>query len=464
MSDVTTTDLYEVTMAMSYLREDMQAPATFSLFVRGLPSGRGFLVAAGLEPALEFLARYRVEQDDIEEFAHALHRPAQDLEPLLGLSFEGEVRAVPEGHVVFAGEPLLEVTAPLPQAQLVETYLLNQLCHQTVVASKAARCVLAAAGRPVVDFSLRRTHGPWAGLQAARLGALVGFAGTSNVAAATALGIPASGTMAHSYIEAFSGEEVAFRAFAHAHPGPVTFLVDTYDTEEGVRIAARVLAELRRGPGCAIRLDSGDLDTLSRRSRAILDAAGLDDVRIVASGGLDEYGVDRLVRAGAPIDVYAVGTKVGVAADAPYLDAAYKLVEYDGHPVMKLSSAKVTAPGRKQVFRRAGRPDVIALAGEEPPDSAQPLLRTVMRGGRRISSPDHWRDARKRFREDIAALPGPALRIKDPEPVRPVWSEALARLTASVRADIEARLRPEGRVAPSGEAVSRSVPLSAHTH
>ncbi|MER6682682.1 nicotinate phosphoribosyltransferase [Streptomyces olivaceoviridis] len=464
MSDVTTTDLYEVTMAMSYLREDMRAPASFSLFVRDLPSGRGFLVAAGLESALDFLGHFRVGRDDIEEFADALHRPVRDLEPLLGLSFEGEVRAVPEGHVVFAGEPLLEVTAPLPQAQLVETYLLNQLCHQTAVASKAARCVLAAAGGPVVDFSLRRTHGPWAGLQAARLGALVGFAGTSNVAAAVALGIPASGTMAHSYIEAFPGEEEAFRAFAHAHPGPVTFLVDTYDTEEGVRIAARVLAELRRGPGCAIRLDSGDLDELSRRSRAILDAAGLTGVRIVASGGLDEYGVDRLVRAGAPIDVYAVGTKVGVAADAPYLDAAYKLVEYDGHPVMKLSSAKVTAPGRKQVFRRPGQPDVIALAGEEPPEAAQPLLRTVMRDGRRTWSPDHWQDARKRFREDLAALPGPVLRIEDPEPVPPVWSKALTRLTASVRTDIEARLRPEGRVAPAGTPISRSVPLSARTH
>ncbi|AEY94047.1 nicotinate phosphoribosyltransferase [Streptomyces hygroscopicus subsp. jinggangensis 5008] len=464
MSDVTTTDLYEVTMAMSYLREDMRAPASFSLFVRDLPSGRGFLVAAGLESALDFLGHFRVGREDIEEFADALHRPVRDLEPLLGLSFEGEVRAVPEGHVVFAGEPLLEVTAPLPQAQLVETYLLNQLCHQTAVASKAARCVLAAAGGPVVDFSLRRTHGPWAGLQAARLGALVGFAGTSNVAAAVALGIPASGTMAHSYIEAFPGEEEAFRAFAHAHPGPVTFLVDTYDTEEGVRIAARVLAELRRGPGCAIRLDSGDLDELSRRSRAILDAAGLTGVRIVASGGLDEYGVDRLVRAGAPIDVYAVGTKVGVAADAPYLDAAYKLVEYDGHPVMKLSSAKVTAPGRKQVFRRPGQPDVIALAGEEPPEAAQPLLRTVMRDGRRTWSPDHWQDARKRFREDLAALPGPVLRIEDPEPVPPVWSKALTRLTASVRTDIEARLRPEGRVAPAGTPISRAVPLSARTH
>lgn len=266
MSEVTTTDLYEVTMSMSYLREGMRAPATFSLFVRDLPPDRGFLVAAGLEPSLDYLSRFRVGPHDVEEFAEALHRPASDLEPLLGLGFDGEVRAVPEGRVVFAGEPLLEVTAPLPQAQLVETYLLTQLCHQTAVASKAARCVIAAAGRPLVDFSLRRTHGPQAGFQAARLGAMVGFAGTSNVAAATSLGIPASGTMAHSYIEAFPGEEEAFRGFARAHPGPVTFLVDTYDTDGGVAIAARVLKELGRGPGCGIRLDSGDLG-LSRAGR-----------------------------------------------------------------------------------------------------------------------------------------------------------------------------------------------------
>ncbi|MFJ7199134.1 MULTISPECIES: nicotinate phosphoribosyltransferase [unclassified Streptomyces] len=456
MSDVTTTDLYEVTMAMSYLQEDMRAPATFGLFVRDLPPGRGFLVAAGLEPALDFLADYRVEREDIEMFAAALHRPEPDLEPLLGLAFEGEVRAVPEGRAVFAGEPLLEVTAPLPQAQLVETYLLNQVCHQTTVASKAARTVLAAGGRSVIDFSLRRAHGPWAGHQAARLGALVGFAGTSDVAAAIALDIPASGTMAHSYIEAFSCEEEAFHSFARAHPGPVTFLVDTYDTEEGVRTAARVLKDLRRGPGCAIRLDGGDLGALARSARTVLDGAGLADVRIVASGGLDEYGVDRLVRGGAPIDVYAVGTRVGVAADAPYLDAAYKLVEYDSRPVMKLSSAKATTPGRKQVFRRTGRPDVISLDGEDPPDSARPLLRTVMRGGRRTGPPDRWQDARERFREDIADLPAPARRIHDPEPVAPIRSRALEELTAAVCADIKARLRRERRIARSGTAASRT--------
>ncbi|MFJ5879782.1 nicotinate phosphoribosyltransferase [Streptomyces sp. NPDC093088] len=439
MSQVTTTDLYEVTMALSYVREDMRARATFSLFVRDLPPGRGFLVAAGLEPALDYLSRFRVGRSDVQDFAETLRRPVEDLAPLHGLSFDGEVRAVPEGRIVLPGEPLLEVTAPLPQAQLVETYLLSLLCHQTAVASKAARCVLAAAGRPLVDFSLRRTHGPEAGVQAARLCALAGFAGTSNVAAAHRYGIPAAGTMAHSYIEAFSSEEEAFRAFARTHPGPVTLLVDTYDTDRGVATAARVLTDLRLGPRCGIRLDSGDLGALARRARAALDAAGLADVRIIASGGLDEYGVDTLVREGAPIDAYAVGTKVGTAADAPYLDMAYKLVEYDGRPVMKLSSAKVTAPGPKQVFRGPGFHDVVALAHEEPPGGTEPLLRTVMRAGLRTEPPDTPAAARERFGKDLAALPEEARRIERPVPPRPTASARVTALTSTVRHRIEAR-------------------------
>ncbi|QPK49271.1 nicotinate phosphoribosyltransferase [Streptomyces gardneri] len=441
MSQVTSTDLYEVTMALSYLREDMRAPATFSLFVRDLPPGRGFLVAAGLEPALDYLSHFLVGRSDVREFAEALRRPVEDVEPLHGLSFDGQVRAVPEGRLVLAGEPLLEVTAPLPQAQLVETYLLSLVCHQTAVASKAARCVLAAAGRPLVDFSLRRNHGPEAGMQAARLCALVGFAGTSNVAAATRYGIPASGTMAHSYIETFASEEDAFRAFARTHPGPVTLLVDTYDTDRGVATAARVLADLGRGPGCGIRLDSGDLGALARRARTALDAAGLGDVQIIASGGLDEYAVATLVRGGAPIDVFAVGTKVGTAADAPYLDAAYKLVEYDGRPVMKLSSAKVTAPAPKQVFRGPGLRDVIGLANEEPPEGTEPLLRTMMRGGLRTEPPDTLAAARSRFEADVAALPETAGRIEDPVPPVPVVSTRLSALTTVVRHRIEARTR-----------------------
>ncbi|GGS77011.1 nicotinate phosphoribosyltransferase [Streptomyces tanashiensis] len=438
---MTSTDLYEVTMALSYLREDMRAPATFSLFVRDLPPGRGFLVSAGLEPALDFLSRFRVGRSDVLEFAEALRRPVEDLKPLHGLSFDGRVRAVPEGRLVLAGEPLLEVTAPLPQAQLVETYLLSLVCHQTAVASKAARCVLAAAGRPLVDFSLRRTHGPEAGLEAARLCALVGFSGTSNVAAATRYGIPASGTMAHSYVETFASEEDAFRAFARTHPGPVTFLVDTYDTDRGVAAAARVLSDLRLGPGCGIRLDSGDLGALARRARTALDAAGLRDVRIIAGGGLDEYAVAALVRDGVPIDVFAVGTKVGTAADAPYLDAVYKLVEYDGRPVMKLSSAKVTTPAPKQVFRGPGLGDVIGLANEEPPEDSEPLLRTVMRGGLRTEPPDTLAAARARFEADVAVLPEAARRIEGPVPPVPLVSTRLSALTTVVRHRIEARTR-----------------------
>ncbi|MFE2236018.1 nicotinate phosphoribosyltransferase [Streptomyces sp. NPDC059442] len=437
MSEVTTTDLYEVTMALSYLREDMRGPATFSLFVRDLPPGRGFLVAAGLEPALDHLSRYRVGQADVEEFAAVLHRPVADLAPLQGLSFDGQVRAVPEGRIVFAGEPLLEVTAPLPQAQLVETGLLMLLCHQTAVASKAARCMLAAAGRPLVDFSLRRTHGPEAGMQAARLCALVGFAGTSNVAAARRYGIPAAGTMAHSYIEAFASEEAAFRAFARTHPGPVTFLVDTYDTARGVATAARVLNDLGLGPECAIRLDSGELGAEARRARAALDAAGREDVRIIVSGGLDEYGVAALVREGAPIDAFAVGTKVGTAADAPYLDAAYKLVEYDARPMMKLSVSKVTAPGPKQVFRGPGLRDVVGLANEEPPAGTEPLLRPVMRGGLRTEPPAALSTARARFEADLAALPEEARRVDGPIAPVPAASMRLTALTAIVRHRLE---------------------------
>ncbi|MEU9119886.1 nicotinate phosphoribosyltransferase [Streptomyces sp. NPDC048506] len=433
MANATLTDLYEVTMALSYLREDMVRPATFSCFVRQLPPQRGFLIAAGTESVLDHLADFEVGHDDVEVFAEVLQRPARELAGLVGLRFTGEVRAVPEGRVVLAGEPLLEVTAPLPQAQLVETYLLNQVSHQTALASKCARCVLAAQGRPVVDFSLRRTHGTAVAYQVARLGAMTGFAGTSNVAAAHALDLPAIGTMAHSYIEAFEDEEAAFTAFALCHPGPVTFLVDTYDTASGVAAAARVLTALGRGDGSAIRLDSGDLAQLARHARAMLDNAGLPQVRIVASGGLDEYAVHDLVASGAPIDVYAVGTRVGVSADAPSLDSAYKLVAYDGRPVMKLSAAKVTAPGRKQVFRRPGCLDVIGLADEPPPADSVPLLETLMRAGERIGPRDRLADARRRFTADVAELPATARRIRAPEPVRAMVSHRLSVLTERVR-------------------------------
>jgi nicotinate phosphoribosyltransferase len=403
-------------MALSYMREDMTGLATFSLFARRLPANRGFLVAAGLESCLDYLAGLHVDDGDIEALVDLLGLDRRDIEPLRGLRFTGDVWAIPEGRIVLAGEPLVEVCAPLPEAQLVETFLLNQVTHQTSVASKAVRCVLAAAGKPVVDFfSLRRTHGVEAGMQAARLSALAGFTATSNVAAAATYHLTATGTMAHSYIEAFDSEETAFRAFAASTPGPVTLLVDTYHTLEGVRTAARVLKTIRR-PDMAIRLDSGELGSLAASARRILDAAGLRDVRIIAGGGLDEYVIDHLVRVGAPIDVFAVGTKMGLSADAPYLDTAYKLVDYDGRPVMKLSAGKATTPGAKQVFRRPRFNDRLGTRDEPPPPDGEPLLVPVMKNGHRIGPADLLDNARHRLQADLAALPYTARRIRHPHP------------------------------------------------
>jgi nicotinate phosphoribosyltransferase len=437
VSDVLVTDLYEATMALAYLREGMTEPASFSLFVRKLPPDRGFLVAAGLEAAIAYLERLRIDESDVTALAAALGRPADDLAGLRGLRFTGDVWAIPEGRIVFAGEPLLEVTAPLPQAQLVETFLLNQITYATALASKAARCVIAARGKPVVDFSLRRTHGVEAGMSAARAGAIVGFAATSNVAAAAEYGLPAVGTMAHSYVEAFGDESEAFRAFARDTSGPVTLLVDTYDTERGLMIAGDVLRQLPDGRGFGVRLDSGDLTALSVRARHILDTAGLTDARIVVSGGLDEYAIERLVAAGAPIDVFAVGTKVGTSADAPYLDSAYKLVQYAGRPVMKLSPEKVTAPAPKQVFRRRGNADLLAVRGEDPPAGAEVLLTPVMTGGRRTAPAEPPEvivaAAQRRFSADLAELSDPVRRISRPDSLTPEASSQLSRLTDELR-------------------------------
>jgi nicotinate phosphoribosyltransferase len=455
----TVTDLYEVTMALAYLREQLTAPATFSLFCRTLPAERGFLVAAGLADVSDHLDGFALEDHDIADFAAAVHRPEADLAPLLGLRFTGEVRAVPEGRIVFAGEPLLEVTARLPEAQLLESWVLNQISHQTALASKAARCVLAAAGRPVIDFSLRRTQGIEAGLHAARAGAIVGFAGTSNVAAALTYGLPASGTMAHSFVQAFPDETSAFNAFARTAPGPVTLLVDTYDTERGVHHAVGVLRVLAPGRPVGIRLDSGDLAGLAGLARRILDDAGLGRARIVASGGLDEYVIEELLAAAAPIDVLAVGTKVGTSADAPYLDMAYKLVDYGGRPVMKLSVGKVTAPGAKQVFRGPGCADTLARRDEEPPPGSRPLLETVMRNGRRIgprlSERATVEAARQRFEHDLAGLPGAVRAVRRPAALRPATSAALQDLTERVRNRIQRDL-----LGPVGMPVTATRPVA----
>jgi nicotinate phosphoribosyltransferase len=428
------TDLYELNMAASYLRRGMDHEATFSLFVRHLPPNRGFLVAAGLEPCLSFLEGFGFEDDDLRYLATEPGYDEETIERFRALRFTGDVWAVPEGRIVFADEPLLEVTAPIAVAQLVETFLLNQTTFQTTIASKAARCRIAARDRDLVDFAFRRTQGIDAAMAVARTTAMVGFAATSNVEAARRYGLRAAGTMAHSYVESFPTEADAFRAFAEDFPSRTTFLVDTYDTANGVRTAVQVIRELGLTEPLAVRLDSGDLDALSREARAVLDRAGLTHVRIFASGGLDETDVDRLVSAAAPIDAFGVGTRVGVSADAPYLDSVYKLVEYDGRPVLKLSVAKSTEPGRKQVFRGAGG-DVIALRDEPPPPGTEPLLVPVMLGGERAGPPRTLETARRLFEADLARLPEPVKRMQDPEQPAATVSDALKRLTEETRAE-----------------------------
>jgi nicotinate phosphoribosyltransferase len=437
------TDLYELTMLQAYDAEGMADVAVFDLSVRQLPPERNFLLACGLEAALDYLEGLRFTPEAIAYLGTlGLFRPAF-LERLEGFRFTGSVRAMPEGTVAFAGEPLLEVIAPLPEAQLVETFLLNQVTVGTVLASKAVRSVIAAEGRAVVDFGQRRTHGVDAGLVAARAGYLAGFAGTSSVLAGQRYGIPVAGTMAHSYIQAHASEGQAFQAFVREFPA-TTLLVDTYDTTEGVREVCRIAAELGdEFRVSAIRLDSGDLEALSKEARRILDGAGLQRVRIVASGRLEEHAIAALRAAGAPIDTFAVGTQVGTAADEPVLDTVYKLAEYAGEGRIKLSTAKLTLPGRKQVFRRhedgvmAG--DTVGLDGEQL--EGTPLLVEVMRDGRRVAGYDaDLEAARARAAAGLDTLPA-GLRSLQPAatPYAVEVSAALQAEGARIRALISGR-------------------------
>jgi nicotinate phosphoribosyltransferase len=430
------TDLYELNMAVSYLRRGIAEPATFSLLVRDLPPERGFLVAAGLEACLDTLETFGLDAQDQAFLRDTLGFDRSDVDALAGLRFSGEVWAVPEGRVVFAGEPLLEVTAPPAEAQLVETILLNHVTFATAVASKAARCRIAAEGRQLVDFSFRRTQGLDAAMTVARSSAIAGFAATSNVEAARRFGLVAAGTMAHSFVEAFASEEEAFRAFAEDHPTRCTFLVDTYDTLRGVETATRVIRDLGLTKGVAIRLDSGDLGGLARQARALLDAAGLPEVGIFASGGLDELAVDDLVRSGAPINGFGVGTQLGVSADAPSLDTVYKLVQLGDRPVMKLSAGKVSAPGRKQVFRGEGMADVIGLRDQPPPSGTGPLLEPVMFHGRRYRHPDALGAISARFADDLAKLPASARDLRSPVAPMPSVSDEARELDERVRAGL----------------------------
>ncbi len=405
------TDLYEVTMAQAYIAEHMSGTAVFETMFRRLPQGRSYVMAAGLSDVLDFLEAFQFQPEDIDYLRGLRLFTEEFLQYLSAVRFTGDVWAVPEGTVVFPNQPIVQVIAPILEAQLAETFVVNQIHLQSVIASKAARVVEAARGRMVVDIGARRAHGTDAALKVARAGYLAGIAGTSNLLAAREYGIPAFGTMAHSFIQAFDNELDAFDAFARLYPG-TTLLVDTYDTLHGVDHVIELAKRRNDFDVAAIRLDSGDLGALSKAARAKLDAAGLNQVEIVASSGLDEYRIAALMDDGCPIDAFAVGTKLAVAQDAPALDMAYKLVEYDGIGRTKFSSGKVIYPGRKQVVRRL---DHGVFAGDTigQPDEqldGEPLLMPVMKNGRRLLQHDPGLPASRSWaRQQIDRLP-PQLR------------------------------------------------------
>lgn len=436
------TDYYQLTMLQSYFDEGLQGEAVFEFFVRRLPAGRKFLLAAGLEQALEYLEQLCFSDEDIAWLARqGFHR--RFLASLRELRFTGDVDAMPEGTVFFADEPILRLTAPLPQAQLVETRLINLLQYQTLVASKAARVRLMAPRSLLVDFGLRRSHGAEAGLLSARATYLAGFDATATVLAGQRWGIPLSGTMAHSYVLVHSTELGAFEEFARSHPRATTLLIDTFDTEAAARSLLPLVHRLK-SEGIAIdavRLDSGDLLAHARAVRAILDAGGLSQVRIFASGNLDEFRLAELLAAGAPIDGFGLGTHINTSADQPFLDCAYKLQAYDGQARRKRSEGKATWPGAKQVYRELDAyghlsSDLLTLTQDHA--AGQPLLMPVMRAGRRLGPPPGLLALRQRAVEELDRLP-PALRSLGPTPGYPVRvSDALRRLAAEVDARVQA--------------------------
>jgi len=430
------TDLYELNMLQSYFDEGMNDVAVFDLFVRRLPSNRNYLVACGLEHTLQYLESL-VFPDEAIDYLESINRFSDAfLKSLRRLHFTGDVYAVPEGTLIYANEPLIEIIAPLPQAQLIETFVMNQIQLATMAASKASRVVHAAGDRSVVDFGARRMHGADAGIKEPRAFYIAGVDSTSNVLAGQIWGIPVSGTMAHSYVLAFDNEMDAFRQFARAYPAAV-LLIDTYDVERGVENVIQLASELGsefRVSG--IRLDSGDLLKHALDVRRKLDAAGMQQVKIFASSSLDEYEIQRLLSAGAPIDGFGVGTHLATSFDAPVLDTAYKLTEYAGKPKMKLSESKATLPGRKQIFRErvAGQAirDVIGLKGETAV-AGDPLLVKVMENGRRTRPSEPLDECRQRCRAERATLPKELLSLEKAEPGYPVeYSQALRQTQAAL--------------------------------
>lgn len=452
------TDLYQLTMAHAYFELDMHETAVFELFVRRLPRKRHFLVAAGLEQAVEYLEQLRFEAGELEFLASLRIFSPAFLDHLEGVRFTGSVHALSEGTAFFADEPVLRVTAPILQAQLVESRILNIIHFQTLIASKAARCVLAAQGRRLVDFGMRRAHEADAAIYAARAAYLAGFDATATVEAGRRFGIQLSGTMAHSFIEAHDSEEDAFRGFVQARPGPATLLIDTYDTERAAHRVVALAHELRaRGDAHfiqAVRIDSGDLARQTRAVRSILDRGGCKDVQIVLSGNLDEYRVDELVRAGVPVDAFGVGTHLDVSADAPALDMAYKLEAYAGRARRKRSPGKATWPGAKQVFRERDERgqlirDRVVLDGEQAPGEA--LLMRVMGEGRRVAELPPLAKIRERCGRELQHLPLPLRELSEGDAGIPVdISPSLQALAASLDREISAGTTPSHSGASSG--------------
>jgi len=404
------TDLYELTMTAGYFAHRVLDTATFSLYIRDAYSTRNFFVAAGLEQVLDELAGFRFSDEEIDYLKTTGRVSADFLFFLKQLRFSGDVYAMPEGTVFFANEPVLEVTAPIIEAQLLETFLLNTVGFQTMIASKAARCIHAAAGRPLIDFSLRRTQGQDAGLNVARSTFIAGFTATSNVLAGKTYGIPVSGTMAHSYVGAFDGEKDAFLAYSETFPEQCIFLIDTYDTLEGAKNAVAVANEMKKKGHTLIgvRLDSGDTVSLSQGVRRILDDAGFYDVKIFASSGFDEFKIAKVLSDGARIDAFGVGTKVGVSSDAPFVDVVYKMVHFKDREVRKLSPGKVTLAGEKQVFRNKKTngyfvEDIIGVRDESILGS-EPLLEKVMENGIVLRAHPSLEEIRKRFALNFSSL------------------------------------------------------------
>ena len=412
-----TTDLYELNMVQAYLDQGENKEAVFEFFVRRLPPQRGFLLAAGLEDALDYLENLRYSPAEIDWLKSTGRFRANLIDYLSSFRFTGDVHAIPEGTVCFPAEPLIRITAPLPQAQLVETRLINILHFQTLIASKAARMVLAAPGKVLSDFGLRTAHGAEAGLYSARASYIAGFAGAANVLAGERYGIPIVGTMAHSFVQVHHDEAQAFEDFARARPEGVILLIDTYDTEEGARKVVALYPKLKadgiivRG----VRIDSGDLVEGAKKVRRILDDGGCQGINIVVSGGINEDVLNRMRAQNAPIDGFGIGVNLDASIDAPSLDCAYKLQEYAGSPRRKLSEGKVTWPGRKQVWRAydaQGRMagDVLTVEGDR--QAGEPLIAQVMRGGKRVAPAPTLAQIRERAAAELRRLPEPLARLE----------------------------------------------------